>query len=95
MRSAFEAILKQFCFGKVTVKFLTDQSKLKADEFWSATKRHNLASGLTQNTKDEIDNLLTLVLNPLNHNDINKNEHSSEIERTVNVLKTLRIELNV
>ena len=50
---------------------------------------------LTQNTKDEIDILLPLVLNPLNHNDINKNEHSSEIGRTVNILKTLRTELNV
>ncbi|MGI6225574.1 MAG: AAA family ATPase [Peptococcales bacterium] len=101
LRSAFEAILKQFCFGKVTVKFMTDQSKLKADEFWNATKKYITAHpspsnyNLTQNTKDEIDILLPLVLNPLNHNDINKNEHSSEIGRTVNILKTLRTELNV
>lgn len=101
LRSAFEAILKQFCFGKVTVKFITDQSKLKADEFWNATKKfitdHPAPAkyNLTQNTKDEIDNLLPLVLNPLNHNDINKNEHSSEIGRTINILKTLKTELNV
>jgi energy-coupling factor transporter ATP-binding protein EcfA2 len=101
LRSAFEAILKQFCFGKVTVKFTVDQSKLKADEFWNATKKYITAHpspanyNLTQNTKDEIDILLPLVLNPLNHNDINKNEHSSEIGRTVNILKTLRTELNV
>jgi recombinational DNA repair ATPase RecF len=101
LRSAFEAILKQFCFGKVTVKFTTDQSRLKADEFWGATKKFitDYPSPtkyiLTQNTKDEIDILLPLVLNPLNHNDINKNEHSSEIGRTVNILKTLRTELNV
>jgi recombinational DNA repair ATPase RecF len=101
LRSAFEAILKQFCFGKVTVKFTVDQSKLKADEFWGATKKFITAHpspanyNLTQNTKDEIDILLPLVLNPLNHNDINKNEHSSEISRTVNSLKTLRAELNV
>ena len=95
LRSAFEAILKQFCFGKVTVKFMTDQSKLKADEFWNATKRHQQATGLTQNTKNEIDNLLPLVLNPLNHNDINKNEHNSEIARTINILRTLKTELNV
>ncbi len=101
LRSAFEAILKQFCFGKVTVKFMTDQSKLKADEFWGATKKfiteHSSPTkyNLAQNTKDEIDILLPLVLNPLNHNDINKNEHSSEIGRTVNILKTLRTELHV
>jgi len=101
LRSAFEAIMKQFCFGKVTVKFVVDQSKLKADEFWGATKKfitdHPSPTKytLTQNTKDEIDNLLPLVLNPLNHNDINKNEHSSEIGWTVNILKTLRTELNV
>lgn len=101
LRSAFEAILKQFCFDKVTVKFIIDQSKLKADEFWKATKKfvtdHPLPTkyNLTQNTIDEIDILLTLVLNPLNHNDINKNEHSSEIIRTVNILKTLRTELKV
>jgi len=101
LRSAFEAILKQFCFGKVTVKFTTDQSKLKADEFWGATKKfitdHPAPNKYTlrQNTKDEIDNLLPLVLNPLNHNDINKNEHSNEIERTIRILKTLKSELNV
>lgn len=95
LRSAFEAILKQFCFGKVTVKFEVDQSKLTANDFWIATKNHNQATGLTQNTKNEIDILLPLVLNPLNHNDINKNEHSSEIGRTINVLKILKTELNV
>lgn len=101
LRSAFEAILKQFCFGKVTVKFVIDQSKLKTDEFWSATKKfvhgrpNPTTYNLTQITKDEIDNLLPLVLNPLSHNDINKNEHSSEINRTINILRTLKNELNV
>lgn len=99
LRSAFEAILKQFCFGKVTVKFVIDQSKLKADEFWSATKKfitsNPSAANLTTSTKNEIDNLLPLVFNPLNHNDVNKNEHSSEIIRAINILKTLRTELNV
>lgn len=95
LRSAFEAILKQFCFGKVTVKFVVDQSKLTANDFWISTKKHNQATGLTQNTKNEIDILLPLVLNPLNHNDINKNEHSSEIGRTISILKTLKTELNV
>ncbi|MGN2372050.1 AAA family ATPase [Sphingobacterium spiritivorum] len=95
LRSAFEAILKQFCFGKITVKFVVDQSKLNANDFWTATKSHNQATGLTQNTKNEIDNLLPLVLNPLSHNDINKNEHSNEIGRTVNILKTLKNELQV
>lgn len=101
LRSAFEAILKQFCFGKVTVKFVVDQSKLKADEFWSATKKYIIAHpdpakyNLTQKTKVEIDHLLPLVLNPLNHNDINKNEHSSEIERTISILRILKTELKV
>jgi len=95
LRSAFEAILKQFCFNKVTVKFVVDQSKLTANDFWTATKNHTQATGLTQNTRNEIDNLIPLVLNPLNHNDINKNEHSSEIGRTENILKKLKTELNV
>lgn len=101
LRSAFEAIIKQFCFGKVTVKFVIDQSKLKADEFWGATKKYIISHpspanyNLTQNTKNEIDILLPLVLNPLSHNDINKNEHSSEIGRTINTLKTLKAELKV
>ena len=100
LRSAFEAILKHFCFGKVTVRYEVDQSKLKADEFWSATKkfvkeRPNPAKyNLTQNTKDEIDNLLPLVLNPLSHNDINKYEHSNEIRRAINILRVLKSELD-
>jgi len=36
-----------------------------------------------------------LVLNPLNHNDINKNEHSSEIGQTISILRVLKNELNV
>ncbi|MBN3520720.1 AAA family ATPase [Algoriphagus lutimaris] len=96
LRSAFEAILKQFCFGKVTVKFVVDQSKLTANDFWTATKNHSTANTrLTQPTVSEIDNLIPLVLNPLNHNDINKNEHSIEIGRTIRVLKTLKTELRV
>ncbi len=101
LRSAFEAILKQFCFGKVTVKFVIDQSKLTANDFWSATKNYITSHpspthyNLTTTTKNEIDNLLPLVFNPLNHNDVNKNEHSSEIIRAINILKTLRTELKV
>lgn len=100
LRSAFEAILKQFCFGKVTVMFVIDQSKLKANDFWNATKKfindHPSPNyTLTQNTKNELDNLLPLVLNPLNHNDINKNEHGNEIARTITALRTLKKGLNV
>lgn len=101
LRSAFEAILKQFCFGKVTVKFVIDQSKLTANDFWLATKNYITSHpspthyNLTTTTKNEIDNLLPLVFNPLNHNDVNKNEHSSEIIRAINILKTLRTELKV
>ena len=95
LRSAFEAILKQFCFNKVTVKFVIDQSKLKANDFWTATKNHNQANNLTQNTKNDIDNLLPLVLNPLNHNDVNKNEHSNEINKTIAILRSLKNELGV
>lgn len=101
LRSAFEAILKQFCFGKVTVKFVIDQSKLAANDFWLATKNYITSHpspthyNLTTTTKNEIDNLLPLVFNPLNHNDVNKNEHSSEIIRAINILKTLRTELKV
>jgi len=101
LRSAFEAILKQFCFGKVTVKFTTDQSKLNAIEFWNATTKYvtdrpNPAKYiLTQNTQNDIDHLIPLVLNPLSHNDINKNEHGLEITRAITTLRTLKTELNV
>jgi energy-coupling factor transporter ATP-binding protein EcfA2 len=101
LRSAFEAILKQFCFGKVTVKFTTDQSKLNAIEFWHATTKYvtdrpNPAKyNLTQNTQNDIDHLIPLVLNPLSHNDINKNEHGLEITRAITTLRTLKTELNV
>ena len=95
LRSAFEAILKQFCFGKVTVRFVVDQSQLKASEFWDKTKNHSDALRLTSKIKQEIDQLLPLVLNPLNHNDTNKSEHSTEIKRTIKALKRLKSELGV
>jgi len=74
---------------------------LNANDFWVATKnfikdrpapeKYNL----TQNSKDQIDALLPLVLNPLNHNNTNKSEHSTEIERTIKALKRLKSELGV
>lgn len=99
LRSAFEAILKQFCFDKVTVRFTTQPSKLKANDFWIATKKYILDNpkptkyNLPQSIENEIDYLLPLVLNPLNHNDVNKNEHSSEITRAISALRDLKNEL--
>lgn len=101
LRSAFEAILKQFCIGKVTVRFDTYQSKLNAIEFWDASKKYVKDKpnpdkyNLTQNTQDDIDYLIPLVFNPLSHNDINKNEHGLEITRAIITLRTLKTELNV
>lgn len=99
LRSAFEFILKRFCFGKkVPVPFYLDSSKMKTDEFWKAVKKYkttHTACGLTPATTTQIDHYTNLVLNPLSHHDINKHEITTEIQGAITTLRTLKTELNV
>jgi energy-coupling factor transporter ATP-binding protein EcfA2 len=98
LRSAFEFILKRYCFGKVPVLFNTDISKMKTDTFWNAVKKYKTthpACGLTPLTTTQIDHYTNLVLNPLSHHDINKHEITSEIQGALTTIATLKTELNV
>lgn len=99
LRSAFEFILKRFCFGKkVPVPFYIDSSKMKTDEFWGSVKKYKAshpACGLTPGTTTQIDHYTSLVLNPLSHHDINKHEITTEIQGALTTIKTLKAELNV
>jgi len=98
LRSAFEFILKRYCFGKVPVLFNTDTSKMKTDTFWNAVKKYKTthpACGLTPLTTTQIDHYTILVLNPLSHHDINKHEITTEIQGALTTIATLKTELNV
>jgi hypothetical protein len=97
LRSAFEFILKQFCHKNVPVQFYPDVSKMTANIFWEAIKDFKIRNigtcNLTPATEAEIDSLLRLVLNPLNHHTINKHEISGEIQRALTAIKKLKSEL--
>jgi len=99
LRSAFEFILKRYCFGKkVPVPFHLDTSKMKTDTFWNAVKKYkttHLTCGLTPITTTQIDHYTNLVLNPLSHHDVNKHEITTEIQGAITTIKTLKTELNV
>lgn len=99
LRSAYEFVLKRFCFGKkIPVPFYIDSSKMKTDEFWSSVKKYKAAHpacGLTPATTTQIDHYTSLVLNPLSHYDINKHEITSEIQGALTTIKNLKAELNV
>lgn len=99
LRSAYEFILKRFCFGKkVPVPFYIDSSKMRTDEFWNSVKKYKAehpSCGLTTATTTQIDHYTNLVLNPLSHHDINKHEITSEIQGALTTIKTLKAELNV
>ncbi len=99
LRSAFEFILKRFCYEKVPVMFYLDSSKMKTDTFWNAVKKFKqdkpTKCGLTPATAAQIDHYTNLVLNPLSHHDINKHEITSEIQGALTTIKTLKAELNV
>lgn len=99
LRSAFEFILKRFCFEKVPVTFYLDNSKMKTDTLWTAVKKYKqdkpAKSGLTPATTAQIDHYTSLVLNPLSHHDINKHEITTEIQGALTTIKTLKAELNV
>lgn len=99
LRSAFEFILKQYCFGRVPIPFQIDTSKIKTDQFWNHVKKYKeekpTQCGLTTQTTTDIDHYTKLVLNPLNHHDVNKHEIGTEIQRAINSMKTLKTELGV
>lgn len=99
LRSAFEFILKQYCHSKkVPVGFNSDVSKMQSSDFWNGVKKYKSENTqtclLTPATEAEIDLLLRLVLNPLNHHTINRHEVSSEIQRALRAIATLKSELN-
>ncbi|PKP11584.1 MAG: hypothetical protein CVU09_01770 [Bacteroidetes bacterium HGW-Bacteroidetes-4] len=97
LRSAFEFILKRYCFEKVPVLFIADTSKMKTDTFWNAVKKYKTVTpvcGLTPATSTTIDHLITLVLNPLSHHDVNKHEITAEIQSALTVINILKTELN-
>lgn len=97
LRSAFEFILKRYCFEKVPVLFVPDTSKMKTDTFWLAVKKYKVGNpancGLTSVTTTQIDHYTTLVLNPLSHHDVNKHEITAEILGAISAVKTLNTEL--
>ncbi len=99
LRSAFEFILKRFCFEKVPVTFYLDSSKMKTDTFWNAVKKFKqdkpTKCGLSPATTVQIDHYTSSVLNPLSHHDINKHEITTEIQGALTTIKTLKAELNV
>ena len=99
LRSAFEFILKRYCYEKVPVTFYVDSSKIKTDAFWGAVKQYKINKpgrcGLSPATQNDIDNYMRLVLNPLSHHDINKHEISAEILGAIQAIKNLKAELGV
>ena len=99
LRSAFEFILKRYCFGKkVPVPYYIDPSKMKTNDFWLALKKYkdtHVNCGLTAETITQINHLTNLVLNPLSHHDINKHEITTEIQSALTTMATLKTELNV
>lgn len=99
LRSAFEFILKRYCFGKkIPVPYYLDSSKMKTNDFWLALKKYkntHPTCGLTAITITQIDHLTSLVLNPLSHHDINKHEITTEIQSALTTIATLKTELNV
>jgi recombinational DNA repair ATPase RecF len=100
LRSAFEFILKKYCRKKIPVLFRLSTSKLNTEHFWIALVKHEDEKDpsqrkLTEVTKNSINNLRNLVLNPLSHHDVNKHEITAEIQSAINTIKTLKMELCV
>jgi energy-coupling factor transporter ATP-binding protein EcfA2 len=99
IRSAFEFILKRFCYGKVPVKYMASNSDLDTDDFWVAIKKYKNENptkcNLTTATEKTIEQYRKFVLNPLNHLDVEKHEISAEIQGAIDTVKTLKTELGV
>jgi len=97
LRGAFEFILKRYCFDKIKIKFNPDISKIDTEDFWTAIKEYQNSQPqkckLTQKTISDIETYRKFVLNPLCHQDQTKYESSSEIQKTIVLIRELDKEL--
>ena len=107
LRSAFEFLLKRYCKSKsLHIRFDVDIAKLTTEDFWIAIKDFKSSEDariagstqssrckLTQPTIANVELCRRFVLNPLCHQDQTKHESSIEIQKAIDVIKRLDIEL--
>lgn len=107
LRSAFEFILKRYCKkNNLRVRYEIDLSRHMTDDFWLAIKDFKTSedariAGTAQRTRcnllpqtiNDVEVCRRFVLNPLCHQDITKHESSSEIQKAIDVINTLKSEL--
>lgn len=99
LRSAFEFILKRYCYGKVPVIYRVSNCDYDTDDFWKAIIKYKSdypgKCNLTSVTEKAIEQYRKFVLNPLNHLDVDKHEISSEIQGAIDTVKNLSKELEI
>jgi energy-coupling factor transporter ATP-binding protein EcfA2 len=89
-RSAFEKILQKYCKDKK--KKIIFKLRLKdytTEDFWNEVKQD-----IEPNTKAEIEQYRSLVLNPFSHYDTETHELKTELENAISAVDNLKNELN-
>jgi energy-coupling factor transporter ATP-binding protein EcfA2 len=98
LRGAFEFILKRYCKRKkLRVRYDIDSSKQTTEDFWLAIKDYQTTDPvnckLITTTISDVELCRKFVLNPLCHQDQTKHESSAEIQKAIDTITKLHIEL--
>ena len=97
IRTAFEFILKKYCYKKVAIQFNPNLSEIDIDVYWNAVQKYkkdnSIICNLSKTTIDNINIYRKLSLNPLCHHTIAKHEFSAEIRKTIDTVIQLKSEL--
>ncbi|GHS97949.1 hypothetical protein FACS189421_05670 [Bacteroidia bacterium] len=97
LRTAFEYILKQYCYKKIPIQFNPVVSEIDIEVFWNAVQKYKTENPgkckLSTQTVTDINLYRKLSLNPLCHHTIAKHEFSEEVRKAIDKIKQLHTEL--
>ncbi len=90
-RSAFEKQLQKYCQKKkIAVPFKPKLKDYSSEDFWSVIK-----NVIEPDTKNEVEQYRSLVLNPFSHYDTETHAIKTELQNAISVIKKLKMELDV
>lgn len=91
IRSEFEKLIKHYCHKKhLKVKYDKQAFKVDSNSFWQAIKDQNkLSKGLIE----QIELYRGIVMNPVSHYTLEKPSYKSELNKTIETIEALKIEL--
>jgi len=95
LRSEFERLLKMVCDStNIPVRYRIQSHKIDCDSLWQAAQNLKIPNTniqlFTDGMKKEITRYRALILNPLSHYDLDRQQFRSEVEESIKLLKRIK-----